>query len=217
MRLSFHVVRTVLVGTLCAVAIHHPVAEAEPYVRLLAGAGFTGDEDLTGRGTLPGNATANTDVGWTTTGAVGWALGAWRIETDLSYRRNGLEDARFGTAGRFSEGDFASLVIGANVIREFNLLPDERVLGYVGAGVAYFEEVDLDLENATTERSFSDSGVGPQVLFGARYALWKHWDLFAEYRYVHAGNLTLAQEGGTGRIETDYDAHSISAGVGFRF
>ncbi|MEN9726483.1 MAG: hypothetical protein RL434_849 [Pseudomonadota bacterium] len=209
--------RTTLASAVCSMVLCSPMAAAEPYIRLLTGVGFMGDEDLTARGTLTGRATAETDAGWVTTGAVGWAAGPWRFETDLSYRRNGLEGANFNGGPRFGEGDFASLVIGANVIREFNLLPDERIVGYVGAGLAYVEEVDLDLENNATERSFSDSGVGPQVLLGARYALWEHWELFTEYRYVHAGSLDLAEEGGTGRIKSDYGAHSVSAGIGWRF
>jgi opacity protein-like surface antigen len=217
MCLPLRSLRTVLASTLCGFILCSPMAAAEPYVRLLTGAGFVGDPDLTARGALSGSARADTAAGWSTSGAVGWAAGPWRFETDLSYRRNGLEEARFHDASRFREGDFASLVIGANVIREFNLLPDERIVGYVGAGLAYVEEIDLDLEGGPVERSFSDSGVGPQMLFGARYALWQRWELFAEYRYVHAGGLTLAEEGGTGRIETDYDAHSVSAGIGFRF
>jgi opacity protein-like surface antigen len=217
MYLPLRSLRTVLASTLCGFVLSSPMAAAEPYVRLMTGTGFVGDQDLTARGALSGSAKADTEAGWTTSGAVGWAAGSWRFETDLSYRRNGLDEARFNNASRFREGDFASLVIGANVIREFNLLPDERIVGYVGAGLAYAEEIDLDLEDGPVERSFSDSGVGPQMLFGARYALWTRWELFAEYRYVHAGGLTLAEEGDTGRIETDYDAHSVSAGIGFRF
>lgn len=217
MYLPFRSLRTTVAGALCGLVLCSPMAAAEPYVRLLAGAGFVGDEDLTARGALSGAATADTETGWVTTGAVGWAAGPWRFETDLSYRRNGLKEARFTGAAPFRDGDFASLVIGANVIREFDLLPGNNIVGYAGAGLAYFEEIDLDLEDGGAGSSFSDSGIGPQVFAGARYALTKRWDLFAEYRYVHAGSLSLSQEGGTGRIKTDYDAHSVSAGIGFRF
>lgn len=202
---------------LCGLLLSCQSAIGAPYIRFLSGAGFLATEDLEARGTLSGRASGKYDPGWVTTGAVGWAHGPWRFETDLSYRRNGLEQAAFNAAPRFDEGDFASLVIGANLIREFNLLPDERIVGYVGAGLAYFEEIDLDLEDSGAERSFSDSAVGPQVLFGARYALWQNWELHAEYRYVHAPDLTLDEEAGTASIEADYGAHSISAGIGFRF
>lgn len=217
MYLPFRRLRTTLASAMCGLVLCSPMVAAEPYARLLAGAGFVGDEDLQASGALTGSATADTEAGWVTTGAVGWAAGPWRFETDLSYRRNGLKEARFTGAPAFRDGDFASLVIGANVIREFDLLPGNNIVGYVGAGIAYFEEIDLDLEDGAAGRSFSDSGVGPQALLGARYALSKRWDLFAEYRYVHAGSLSLTEEGGTGRIEADYDAHSVSAGIGFRF
>jgi opacity protein-like surface antigen len=192
-------------------------AAGAPYVRLLTGVGFLGTEDLDARGAPSGGAAGEYNAGWLTTGAIGWAHGPWRFETDMSYRRNGLEDVSFNGGARFTEGDFAALAIGANLIREFNLLPAERVVGYVGVGLSYFEEVDLDLENGAAERSFSDSTVGPQVLFGARYALWQNWELYAEYRYVHAPGLELDEEAGPASIDADYGAHSISAGVGFRF
>ena len=217
MYLPFRSLRTSLASAMCGLVLCSPMVAAEPYARLLAGAGFVGDEDLQASGALTGSATADTEAGWVTTGAVGWAAGPWRFETDLSYRRNGLKEARLTGAPPFRDGDFASLVIGANVIREFDLLPGNNIVGYAGAGLAYFEEIDLDLGDDAAGRSFSDSGVGPQVFFGARYALSKRWDLFAEYRYVRADSLSLAQEGGNGRVEADYDAHSLSAGIGFRF
>lgn len=191
---------------------------ADLYARALVGAGFAGEDRLNASGTLAGNDEPEFSTGLMSGAAFGVALERWRFEGEVMYRRNGVDEVNIG-GNAIGDGDIASLGLGVNVLYEFNLLPRENVRSYIGGGLVYLEEVDIDLETAGgTEYSYSDSGLAGQFIAGARYALGERWELFAEYRYLHGGSVNMdAEEPNTGRIETDYNTHSLSFGVGWRF
>ena len=81
------------------------------------------------------------------------------------------------------------------------------------------QEVDLDSETATTERSFSDSGaIGFQLIAGADYNLSDLLYFTSELRYTSFTGLDLDQEGGEGSVtDIDYQPLTLAVGIGFRF
>jgi outer membrane protein W len=108
--------------------------------------------------------------------------------------------------------------VAINGLYEFDLLGSARARTYVGAGLVYLTEVDIDFEQGSTERSFSGNGNGVQLLAGARYDLGERWFLDAGLRYLAASGLDLEEEsGGSGRIEADYAPWAATIGVGWRF
>jgi len=91
---------------------------------------------------------------------------------------------------------------------------------WLGGGVTWTQEVDLDSEDANGERSFSDSGsVGFQLMAGADYDLSDRLYLTGELRYSSQTEIELSEQGGGGATVTglDYQPLTLSVGVGVRF
>lgn len=90
---------------------------------------------------------------------------------------------------------------------------------WIGAGLSYVQEIDLDSETANTERSFSSSGdVGFQVMAGIDYDVSDKFYLTSELRYSSLSGVDLEEEGGDGRLnDIDYNPITVGLGVGYRF
>ena len=116
------------------------------------------------------------------------------------------------------DGDFSSLGVGLDGAYQFNLLGNPAVQSYAGAGIVWFQEIDIDFEGEGPERSYSGDDIGIQVFLGARYALNDRWSLHAEARYLTASGIEMDGEGAApGSFEADYDRTSVTAGLSYRF
>jgi opacity protein-like surface antigen len=153
--------------------------------------------------------------GLATGGAVGWAFGnGWRVEGEFVYQSVENDDPGFALPGPQGEGDnFASTSAALNLLYDVDLFGSERARTYLGVGYARLTEIDLDIG----PNSFSGDGDGWQVLFGARYDLGERWFLDAGLRWLDAGAVTLDNETGSGRIETDYAPWAATVALGWRF
>lgn len=196
--------------------------ERGPYVTLIAG--LTGQRDQTldfqNAGTSV-RADTGFDSGILGGGAVGYRFeNGWRLEGEFAYQsvdHDGKAFAGVG-AGPVGTGNYASTSLAINGLYEFDLLGSPRARTYVGAGLVYLTEVDIDFERNGAERSFSGSGAGVQFLAGARYDIGERWFVDAGLRYLAASSLELEEEsGGAGRIEADYAPWAATIGVGLRF
>ena len=119
----------------------------------------------------------------------------WTSEVGWEYRSN---DATTTTSDgtQLPGGNYASNVFVLN--GRYGLTEGQRWTPWVGAGVVWVQEVDLDSEDANGERSFSDSGsVGLQVLAGIDLDLTDRLYLTSELRYARLTGLDLAEEGGS--------------------
>lgn len=87
---------------------------------------------------------------------------------------------------------------------------------YVGAGISFVIEVDLDVDAGPAAGEYEDSGVfAAQVMVGADYALSDSVGLYGELRYFTAGSQTLEAAGDT--IEADYDSIDATIGLSIWF
>ena len=121
-------------------------------------------------------------------------------------------------AGTLPSGNFASTAFALNGLYSFNLFGREEVRTYVGLGLAYLTEVDIDFEQGNQESSYSGDGLGLQVLAGARYEFGQRWFLDAGLRYLNAGKVSMVGEGSaSGRASADYNPWSATLGIGWRF
>ena len=118
---------------------------------------------------------------------------------------------------RFTSGNYASNIFHVNSIYSFS--PGKRLNPYVGAGISWVQEIDIDLEKNGSEQSFSaDGDLGYQLFAGLDYQINSLWSLNSEIRYGHISNIDLKGENVTGTIEDiDYKPITIQFGVKYKF
>lgn len=203
---------------LAAVPCH--AAKSGGYASAFGGATFQSDQTFDyrdgssidrGEARLDGAFTAGATLGY------GWDNG-WRLEGDFAYQSVDHDDGTFSGGGPVGDGNYASTSVALSAIYEFNAFGSETVRTYVGAGLAYLTEVDVDFETAGGERSYTGDGFGLQLVAGARYDLGERWFLDAGLRYLTASSLDLEEEGGSNAtIEADYAPWAVVLAVGWRF
>jgi len=152
-------------------------------------------------------------------GTVGYGFGNdWRVEGELMYRRNDLNEVTLDGVGASTEGDYASLSIGLSALYDFRPLDNDRLSAYVGAGVVFVQEIDIDFEVGGSEVSFETGDIGLQLQFGARYDLNDALFIDVGARYLTLSGVEMEFPADTARIvEADYSPLTFTAGVGWRF
>ena len=172
-----------------------------------------------------------TAAGSTTNGAAefdgGFAAGAtggyrfndnWRLEGEVLYRTSELGRADIPGMGTFNGGDYSSVAIGVNGLYDFNLFGSDKTRAYVGTGVAWLQEIDIDFEQNGIESSYSGDDIGFQVMLGARYDLGERWFLESDVRYFFASDIEMsAEDNAVGNVVADYESLSVSVGIGWNF
>jgi len=201
-------------------AIASAADEAHWYATANVGANFMSNQSvsLTGDGpTRSGDASLSN--GLLTGAAVGRAFSrSFRAEAEFVYQSVDHDGVRLADGGSLPSGNFASTALALNGLYSFNMFRREEVRTYVGLGVAWLTEVDIDFEQGGQERSYSGDGFGLQLLAGARYEIGEQWFLDAGLRYLTAGEVTMDGEGAAnGRVRTDYEPWSATIGIGWRF
>lgn len=154
--------------------------------------------------------------------AAGISLGyRWseRFAAELAWEyRSHDSELTLDSGDRWDDGNYASNTIWIN---GFYYLPrSDRWQPYLGAGIGYIEEIDIDLDRAgESERSFSDDGdIAWQVFAGVDYRLTENWQLHGELRYSFLEDVDLSEESGSGEITgLDYDPLTFQVGVSYWF
>ena len=105
-------------------------------------------------------------------GAIGYRYGnGWSAEVEWNYRRHGLKSLRGGLANAAYKGDFASNTLFINGLRRFPGAAGAWT-PYIGAGLGWVQEIDLDIDAGGQERGFSKSGkLGLQLIGGVAWPL----------------------------------------------
>lgn len=140
----------------------------------------------------------------------------WSSEFGWEYRSNDSETST-ADGSVLPEGNYASNTFFVN--GRYALTKANRWTPWVGGGLTWIQEVDLDSEDAQGERSFSDSAsIGFQLMAGVDYDLSERFYLTSELRYSSQTGLELEEEDGSGRVtDIDYQPVTLGLGVGFRF
>lgn len=140
----------------------------------------------------------------------------WSAEFAWEYRSNDSgTTASDGT--ELPGGNYASNIFALN--GRFSFSRKGAFTPWLGTGLTYVQEIDLDSENSDGERSFSNSGVvGIQFMAGVDYSLSSRFYLSSELRYSSITGIDLDEEGGAGNITgLDYQPLTLGLGGGFRF
>ena len=184
------------------------------------GIGFLGSEDLTySDSTLTATSEADFDASFAGGGSFGYYLtDNWRVEGEVMYRRNDMKDITLGGVGASTGGDFASLSLGVSALYEFQPTDNPRLKTYVGAGVAFVQEIDIDFEIDSAETSFETDETALQLQAGARYDLNDRMFVDLTARYLTVSSAKMEFPADTSRtIEADYSPLTLSVGLGWRF
>jgi opacity protein-like surface antigen len=216
-RLQLAAIAAIVLGATAAPA--HAV-DAGPYATALVGLANQSDQALALSGAgAPQERTVSLDSGGLAGAALGWQFAnGWRLEGEFAYQSVDSGNPGFAPPGPQGEGNYASTSVALNALYEFDLFGSPRARTYVGAGLVRLTEVDIDFEAGGSERSYSGSDNGVQLLFGARYALGERTFVDAGVRWLRASSLTLDGEGSTaGTIRADYEPWAVTVGVGWRF
>lgn len=125
-------------------------------------------------------------------GAFGYRYNAnLAAEISWEYRSNDSE-TRWGNEF-YPEGNYASNLIYVNGIYFFDAFGD--FTPYVGVGLGWMQEIDIDLERNGVETSFSNSGkLSYQGFVGIEYRLSERWSLHTELRHAGAESGVLKDE-----------------------
>lgn len=191
------------------------------YANVSGGINFLGDQTLD---VVIGSGVASSDAGFDASFAGGGAVG-YRFANNISvegeflYRRAELDSVNLGDIGTFSDGDFANTQINVNAYYHFGLEALPAIEPYIGAGLAYINEVDIDLEDAGgVEREFESDEFGFEIMAGARYAVFDRGFVDVGVRYMPIGGVDLERSNGSAdSISSDYDPFMLTAKFGWRF
>jgi len=140
----------------------------------------------------------------------------WTSEVGWEYRSNDSTTTA-ADGSELPDGNYASNTFYLN--GRYDLIDGAIWTPWIGGGLTWIQEVDLDSEDEAGERSFADSGsVGFQLMAGVNRALTERLYLSGELRYSRQTDLELAEEGGSGRVrDIDYAPLTLGLGVGVRF
>lgn len=202
-------------------------ANAQWYISGNVGASSLDDSDYIDTAAI-GSATGNVefDGGIAATGAIGYALKNFRVEGEVSYRRNDLDLIRIDTVsiagllftnvGSFDiQGETTALSGMINGWYEFDT--KSKWVPFVGGGVGV-SHVNLNIDSIAgiaTNFDESDTVFAYQVGAGIGYNVNEKMTVTFGYRYF----ATADPEGqsSTDKIETEYSGHNLLVGINYRF
>lgn len=203
-----------------ALAASLPVAaqdKAGLYVSVLAGTSSLASTHVTesrpGAATLSGPARLGNGTGWG--GAIGQRYGnGWAAELAWDYRSHPIERI----AGTSVSGDFASTVAFLNGYYRFQKMGPVRP--FVGLGLGYVTEMDIDISRDGTGQEFSRrGGLATQAIVGGEIDLTERWSVSADLRWSRMGSgaFKATQAGAALGGEPKYQPTSLNVGLAFRF
>jgi len=229
MKLRLHdtrITRTALLAGLAAasslLASEAVLAENDWYVRAAGGLSYISDDDSTDLTDSTGtqNADASFDLGFGAGLAIGrWFGERWRADLEWVYRSNDNDKIELDDGRIDSGNNYASTTLALNGYYHFNDASRiGRISPYVGAGLAWVNEIDIDLEDLGKEyEDLEDDGFGVQVMGGLSYRQTERlrWDV--ELKWLYYGEADLDNGDGVALESVDYAPVTLFAGFSYGF
>lgn len=157
---------------------------------------------------------------------VGYLVGAdisyfftnqFSAELGWEYRSN-KSTVILNNADQLQGGNYASNTIYLN--GRYHWIKSGHWQPYVGVGLAWLQEIDIDIMMGGKELSLSESGdIGYQLLLGADYQLKEKWKLQTELRYADFGRINLnGEEGSIAQLKgIGYKPLTVQLGLSYTF
>ena len=154
------------------------VASAQStYVSVIGGANFTHEGEFGGFGV-----DSEFETGYAVGGAIGFDFGDYRLEGEVSYRTNDIDNigGRKRMFGRAFDGNITTTAVMANALYDFD--SGSSFVPYVGAGVGVgFSTLELlGGDGDVTEFAY-------QLILGGAYEMSSSLDLTLDYRLFSIG------------------------------
>ncbi|MEM1089091.1 MAG: outer membrane beta-barrel protein [Pseudomonadota bacterium] len=206
-------------------ALWTPDAQAQFYVRghlMVTNPSDDSASAVTENGIDAGSLDASFDAGLGFGGSVGWVFAErFRAEADFTYLSADVDRATLGD-GFSADGDnFASTGLGVNLLYHFtdDIAGKQGFSPYIGLGVVFLNEIDIDLEGAGVGQGFEDlegDDVAPQLILGVNRGIGKRWSLGGELRYLAGGGIDLENDAVQIR-DIDYDSLNLGLTLTYWF
>jgi len=197
------------------------LSKEEPgsYLNLYTGTSNLSSTNLTesrpAASTLNGKAKFGSGVGLG--GSYGYRYGnGWAAEIQWDYRRHDLKNV----AGTTLDGDFASNTLFLNGYYRFDKIGSIRP--FLGAGIGWTQEIDIDITRNGQELSYSRSGgAAIQAIAGGEYDISEKWSLVGDLRWMRVNSGTFKAEnaasGGVLVGKPKYQPVSLNLGLSYKF
>ena len=167
---------------------------------------------------LSGDADIDLETGFTGGIGIGYRYtDRVAVEFGWEYRSNDSETT-LNDISEFDDGNYASNIFYLNGHYQFE--KKDKWQPYVGAGLTWVEEIDIDPERNGDELSYSGDGdVGYQVFAGINYDLNQAWKLQSELRYGSITDIDLEGESkDVGEFDgIDYETTTLQIGLVYEF
>lgn len=185
-------IRTAIAGAMILMGSAAMAEAATPYISGTVGIAMRSDSDVEDAGML---FYQPYDTGYALTGAVGLDTGTIRLEGEIGYQQNGLED--------FDDIDMSMTTFMANGYLDLGV-PMSPVTPYVTAGIGM---ADVRAEGL----GFADDSstvLAGQVGIGAGFSIAPMVTLDAKYRYMIAADAEFDDD-----VEISVDSHNVMLGL----
>ena len=218
MNISKVAVYTVL-GLITNLSLAHAAENEKWFVRSHLANSQVSSQSVTANNIAIGVNRAEIDIdnGFAAGLGIGYQLNQrWAAELGWEYRSNDAETL-LDNGQAFADGNYASNIFYLNGI--YSLAPKGKWQPYVGLGLTWVQEIDVDVEQGATERSFSDGGyTGYQLFTGVNRSISNNLLLQGEVRYGAITGIDLDEESGDGRlIGLDYKPLTLQVGLKYDF
>lgn len=216
---------TVALAAVFCLGVHGTAgAEDDWYVRATGGLSWLADDDSNDFNDAGGaqGADASFDTGWIGGLSLGrWFGERWRADAEWAYRSNDNDRIKLDDGRVADDGNYASTTLALNGYYHF---ADASTVGswspYVGAGLAWVNEIDIDLEGRDFDGRYEDledDGFGVQLIGGVSYKQSRRLRWEAELRWLYFGEADL-DTGDEVKLESlDYNPLTLSIGLSYGF
>ncbi|GJL80095.1 MAG: hypothetical protein NPINA01_30840 [Nitrospinaceae bacterium] len=151
----------------------------------------------------------------------GTSLGRFRIEAELSYRENDVDEIVFNGVERVGSGEESVLAGLMNLFYDINA-HSKRFIPFVGVGIGL---ATIDADVAYSPGAFiddDDTTFAYQFIAGAEYKLTNDFSLIGDLRYFALNDPVLTRFGGPApaafvNLDSEYDSFTMSLGLRYNF
>lgn len=184
-------------------------AAVGPYVSGQVGATFLQDADFSASGGLTGE--TSFDTGFNLGVAGGYDFGPARVEGEVAYRLNDVDEYQVNGLGTFAgDGDVSTLSLMANGF--WDIETGSRVTPYLGAGIGVAQ---VSMDDPSVPMDDDDTVFAYQLAAGVAFDLNPSLALDLGYRYFATSDPEFDDAAGT--FETEYMSHNLSLGLRYTF